>query len=224
MNAPVDTAKGKARQFIRNKSKYVVAAAIVVLVLYHSFYFETLEKRQAANTDKAFDIERYVKDFWGKLSNTMDEAADAKQLLGLLRVDVHKGIEEYSTKTGHVTSTHFFLLQGQGKILSVLEDGVLVSLTGTEAAGEILVATDLIFGNAVRDASGLVDSDDFEDSMDYNKVSEHINSIIMSEVIAPFRDTATEGATLRFIGAAEIFEGDPQISPLQIVPIRLELK
>ena len=224
MNAPVDTVKGKGRQSIRRKSKYIVAAVIVVLLLYHSFYFENLEKRQAADADKAFDIERYVKDFWDKLSNTMDEAADAKQLLELLRLDVHRAIEEYSTKTGHVASTHFFLLQGEGKIVSVSADGVLVSLAGTEAAGEILVATNLIFGNAVRDASGLVDSDDFEESMDYNKVSEHINDIIMNEVIAPFRDRATEGATLRFIGAAEIFEGDPQISPLQIVPIRLELK
>lgn len=224
MTAPVDTVKGKARQFLGRKSKYIVAAAIVVLLLYNSFYLENLEKRQAADADKAFDIERYVKDFWDKLSNTMDEAADATQLLGLLRLDVHKAIEEYSTKTGHVTSTHFFLLQGQGRILSVSQDGVLVSLTGTEAAPEILVATDLIFGNAIRDASGLVDSDDFEDSMDYNKVSEHINYIIMNEVIASFRDRARQGATVRFIGAAEIFESDPQISPLRIVPIKVELK
>jgi len=224
MNTSVDTVKGKAWQFIRRESKYIVAAAIVVLLLCNSFYFENLEKRRAANASKVFDVEQYAKNFWDKLSKKMDEAADAKQFLALFGQDQHKAIEEYSTKTEHVSSTHFFLLQGRGKIVSGGEDGVLISFTETKTYPEILVATDLIFGNAVRDASGLVDSDDFEDSMDYNKVSEHINDIVMNKVIACFRDKAREGATVRFIGAAEIFESDPQISPLQIVPIKLELE
>lgn len=224
MNTPVDRVKGKVRQSVRKRSKYIVVAAVFVFLLCNSFYFEDLRNKRAAEAGNMFDVEQYAKDFWDKLGNKIETAGDAGQLLASLRLDMHKAIEEYSTKTRDVTSTHFFLLQGQGKIVSGGEDGVLISLTEGGSAPEVLIATDLIFGNAVRDASGLVDSDDFEDSMDYNKVSEHINDIVMNEVIACFRDKAREGATVRFIGAAEIFEDDPKINPLRIVPIKLEFK
>jgi predicted lipoprotein len=116
------------------------------------------------------------------------------------------------------------MLQGEGKIVSISEEGVLVCLTTIKTNPEILIATDLIFGNTVRDASGLVDSDYFPDSMNYNKVSEEINKIVMSAVIPPFRNNAKEGLTVHFVGAAEIFESAPQISPLRVVPIKFELK
>lgn len=213
----------------------IIFAAILVFLLYNSFYVENLGKRRAAKANEEFDAVQYAKSFWDELSSKTAQAADAKQFLMLFRVEPKKAIEKYAAKTRHVSSTHFFLLQGEGKVVSVGQEGVLICLAETEAnlvtaerravAGpEVLVATDLIFGNAVRDASGLVDSDDFPDSMDYNKVSEEINKIVAKEVIPSFQDKVKEGLTVHFVGAAEIFESNPQISPLRVIPIKLELK
>lgn len=224
MNALVDRVKDKTWQFIKKKWKYIVLIAILTFLLHNSFYFQNLEKKRAVEANKKFDAEQYAKNFWDELSKKIAQAADAKQFLTLFRLEPNKAIEKYSTKTKHVSSTHFFLLQGDAKVISAGEEGMLICLTKTEANPEILIATDLIFGTAVRNASGLVESDDFPDSMDYNKVSEEINKIVMNEVIPSFRNKVKEGLTVHFVGAAEVFESDPQISPLRVIPIKLELK
>lgn len=224
MNTPLDEVKGKTCWFVERGWKYIVFAAILVFLLDNSLYLENLGKRRSAKADEEFDAGQYARSFWEKLNKTVDRAADAKQFLELFHLDHRTAIEKYSTKTKHVSSTHFFLLRGEGKIVSVSQEGVLVCLAGTKTDPEILIATDLIFGNAVRDASGLVDSDHFPDSMNYNKVSEEIDKIVMNEVIPPFRSNVKEGLTVHFVGASEIFESDPQISPLRVVPIKLEAK
>ena len=106
----------------------------------------------------------------------------------------------------------------------ITEKGVTLTLEGSGTESDILLATDLIFSNAVRDSSGLVDSDDFPDSMKYNKVSEKINEIVMSQVIVSFRGKVKKGSILKFTGASEVFEDNPQISPLRVIPIHVEIE
>jgi len=224
MSTLVDRVKDKTGQFIKRKWKFVVIVAVLIFVLYNSFYFQNLKERQAGQTGREFNAEEYAGQFWHELSKRIDKAADAGQFLTLFRSDPKQAIKKYSTKAKHVSSTHFFLLQGEGRIVSATEDGLFICLTEVEADPEILIATDLIFGTAVRNASGMVDSDNFPDSMNYNKVSEEINNVVMKQVIPAFKDKVKEGSQVHFVGAAEIFEDDPQISPLRVIPIRLELK
>ena len=210
--------------FIKRKWKFVVLVAILVFLLYNSFYFQDLKEKRASEANKEFDAGRYAGKFWDELSKKLDEAADAAQFLTLFRLNREKAIKKYSTKAKHVSSTHFFLLKGEGKVILVNEEGVFISLSEAGENPEILIATDLIFGAAVRNASGLVDSDDFPDSMNDNKVSEEINRIVMKRVIPSFRDEIRRGSAMHFVGAAEIFEDDPQISPLRVIPILVELR
>ena len=209
---------------MKKKSKYIVLTVVFILLLYNSFYFQNLKEKQANEAQKNFDAEQYTRTFWDELSRKIDKAANAKQFLTLFHQDSKKAIEKYSTKAKHMASTHFFLLRGEGRIVSTTEEGVLICLNEGGVDSEILIVTELIFGAAVRNASGLVDSDDFPDSMDYNKVSEEINNIVMTQVTPAFKDKAKEGSIVRFVGAAEVFEDDPQINPLRIIPIKLELK
>lgn len=210
--------------FIKRKWKFVALIAILAFLLYNSFYFQSLKEKQAGEAGKEFDAEQYAREFWDKLDKKIDKAADAGQFLKLFRWMPSEAIEKYSTKAKHVSSTHFFLLRGGGGVASVAEEGVFICLTEESTEPEILIATGLIFGAAVRNASGLVDSDDFPDSMNYNKASEEINNIVMKRVIPPFIEKAKEGSIVHFVGAAEIFEDEPQISPLRVVPVKLELE
>jgi len=216
--------KDKTWQFIKKKSKYIVLIAVLIFLLYNSFYFDNLKEKRADEAQKKFDAGQYARNFWDKLSRKLNEVADAKQFLTLFPQDPKEAIGKYSTKAKHVSSTHFFLLQGEGRIISITKEGVLIYLTETEANLEILIPTGLIFGAAIRNASGLVDSDDFPDSMNYNKVSEEINNIVMKQVIPAFEDKVREGSIVHFVGATEVFEDNPQISPLRVIPIKLELK
>jgi predicted lipoprotein len=214
----------RRKSSIKYRLLIIIFTVFLIFLLCNSFYFGNLGKRQASKAYEKFDAGQYARKFWDELNKKLDQAVDAKHFLELFRLAPDIAIERYSTRTRHVSSTHFFLLQGEGKIVSIGQEGVLICLTEAKVNTEILITTDLIFGNAVRNASGLVDSDDFPDSMDYNKVSEEINNIVMNEVIPSFHDKVKEGLKVHFVGAAEVFESDPQISPLRVIPIKLEVK
>jgi len=208
---------------MKKRWKIIIFVALLGIVIYHSFYFEDLEARKSALAKQEFNATEYVRNFWQKLLNKRDGAPEAAEIYTLLNRDIPAAIKNYSTKSNDVSSTHFFLLRGQGKAVSITEDGVRLSLDKTKEESQIFIATDLIFGNAVRNASGLVNSDQF-DSMDYNHVSEAINAKVMNEVIPTFRDQVQEQSTVLFFGAGQVFESDPQIRPWKIIPIYLEVK
>jgi predicted lipoprotein len=132
-----------------------------------------------------------------------------------------------------------YLLRGSGVIVSQDSRGVALSVTGPETRPEIMIRTGLfISGNAVRDASGLVDVSAFADTMKFNRVSSEINKIVVAEVIKPFlAQSPAVGQRVSFVGAAEVAEDatediafgekrqdssvDDSYHLLQVVPIRL---
>jgi predicted lipoprotein len=137
---------------------------------------------------------------------------------------------------------HAYLLGGRGRIMAVEKEGLLMSALADDANPEILLCTGAyIAGNAVRDASGLVDVSAFSDTMKFNRISAEINRIVVQEVIAPFLGRAPQvGMSVRFLGAAEVAEDATEKTPfggrerseepkgpwhlLRVVPIRLEVE
>ena len=94
---------------------------------------------------------------------------------------------------------------------------------------EVVIETGFyIPGNAVRDASGLVDVSRFSDTMKFNEIGSEINKIIVRDVIRPFLDKKVAvGRTVRFCGAAQVAQDAAEEDSLQlvrVVPIRLELE
>ena len=49
------------------------------------------------------------------------------------------------------------------------------------------IATEFIFGNAVRDATGLININEFKNTMDFNNVSAELNRIIREKVLPQFK-------------------------------------
>ena len=81
-----------------------------------------------------------------------------------------------------------------------------------------------LFGNAIRDASGLIDVSDFPNTMEFNTVSVEINRIVRENIAGPALEHAAVGKTVRFTGAAEVSEDDPSIRPLHIIPIEIRME
>ncbi len=79
-----------------------------------------------------------------------------------------------------------------------------------------------IFGNAVRDGTGLLNVNDFPNSQDFNALSSEINRRIEQQVLPALRKAAAVGATVRFAGCAEIVDEDTDLHPLRIVPFIVE--
>jgi predicted lipoprotein len=188
-----------------------------------SCYFERLDKAKEQAERKTFDPEEYARDFWdNKLMKNLDRAMDAQTLLELLNTDIKKARDKYGRTLG-ISSVCCFLLSGQGTVISMSKDGVFVSMEAPRSDPDIIIATSYIFGNAIRDASGLVDADQFPNSRDFNNISEQINKIVATRVIPPFLEKVEKGVTVRFVGAAEVSEDEPKIHPLYVIPILLEI-
>jgi predicted lipoprotein len=207
---------------MKRRYKHIIVILIFGLLLSRSCYFERLDKAKEQVERKAFDPAEYARNFWdNKLMKNLDRAVDAQTLLELLKTDIQQARDKYGRTLG-ISSVCCFLLSGKGIVISMNEEGVFISIKRPPFNPDIIIVTSYIFGNAIRDASGLVDADQFPNSRDFNNISEQINQIVTTRVVPPFLDKVRKETTVRFVGAAEVSEDEPQIHPLRVIPIWLE--
>ncbi|MBN2455966.1 MAG: DUF2291 family protein [Sedimentisphaerales bacterium] len=209
--------------------KYAIAAAIIAFLTYHSIYFENLEDVKQQRLREAFNAAEYARDFWdNQLISILDSAVDVKELIELFNTDMNEAIKRYGKAPG-VSRVYAYLIKGNGKILSIAEDFLEVSVREPQANPDVKILTGFyIPGNAVRDASGLVDVSKFSDTMKFNEISGEINKIFVKEVIRPFLNKKPQvGSTIRFFGATQVSQEAieaKEILLVNVVPVRLELE
>ena len=186
--------------------KYITAAVIILIAAYFSVSFENLEKIKERQRREIFNAAKYARDFWdNRLNRRLDEAVEAEKLIDLFNTNMVEAIEKYGRTPG-ISRVYAYLLKGEGKILAIGEDFFDISLKEPWTKPDIRILSGFyIPGNAVRDASGLVDVSEFSDTMKFNEVSSEINKIVVKEVIKPFLEkNPKSGDTVRFIGATKV--------------------
>jgi predicted lipoprotein len=87
----------------------------------------------------------------------------------------------------------------------------------------VSIATEFVYGNAIRDASGLVNLNEFANTTEFNDVSECINKIIRNEVLPPFARNAKQGDRIKFTGAIELNQIHLDLKTIEVVPIQLSI-
>ena len=205
------------------KIRYLVYAVLTGVVLYNSMYFEPLDQHQSQQNQGELQPAEFARDFWSnRLLRNLDRAVSVSQLIQLFNTDMGTAVQQYGHTLG-ISSTHSYLMQGQGRITAVNKTGVAVSIATPPDSAEIIIETRDIFGNAVRDASGLLDISDFKSTMEFNAISVEINKIIRTEVVPEILREAQVGRSIRFVGAAEVNEDHPEIAPLHLVPIQVRV-
>ena len=220
---------------------YLIGLAALALVLGRSLEFRRLDEKRAEERASRFNAAEYARDFWdNRLPSVLDKALPADELIRLFNTNMSAAVAR--GKTLGQSRTHAYLLEGAGRIVAVEKDGVLLRIMPESPNPEVFIRTGVyIPGNAVRDASGLVDVSAFSDTMKFNRISAEINRIVVQEVIKPFLDRQPQtGAKVRFLGAAEVAEDATEKAPfggrqqrdgtedprhlLMVVPVRLDLE
>ncbi|MGX5853473.1 DUF2291 domain-containing protein [Dyadobacter jiangsuensis] len=197
--------------------------AVIALLAYNSVYFKKLDEVKAGTA--AFDAAGYAKDFWEKkLIPGLLNAAELGELTKQLETEKDKAFEQHSHALG-IGNIRYFLVKGQGVVTDVSENEVSVAVPGgDEGAGNVRIATEYVFGNAVRDASGAIDINAFTNSMDFNNVSAEINKLIREKVIPPFKSKVKKGDRVAFHGAIELNRGHLQLNSIEIIPVSLQIE
>lgn len=205
---------------MRNYLRPFIITLAILLVVYLSLDIHSLDSERRRPAAEVFDVETFVTDIWeNQIPGIMHQAMDIPCLLDALTQNPEETFQLYSNVLG-ISNTHYFLVQGKGVITSVNEEAVTVAIQDTIMAD---IATVFIFGNTVREASGLVDISDFANMMDFNQVSVHLNRRIREELANPLRNQAQEGMAIHFTGATEINRLAELPPKLFIVPIHYQL-
>jgi predicted lipoprotein len=209
--------------------KYILIVAVFAFLLYRGTYLENLQDVRQQRRRQAFNAAEYARDFWdNQLPGVLNQAVEIKELIRLFKTDMAQAIERYGKAPG-ISRVYAYLLKGEGTILEVNESGLQVSVEEPHTNPDVLMETgSYIPGNAVRDASGLVDVSKFSDTMKFNEISGEINKIVVKEVIEPFLNKGpSTGKTIRFFGATQVAQDaaeEKELELIRIIPIRLELK
>ena len=202
------------------KLKLAVIVIAASILLSNSVYFESLSEHKRAAALKTFDPEAFVVHFGQELPKEFDRAVGASTLLDLLAGDMKTASVKYGRTLG-VSSRHSFLLKGRGRIVDIQDELLLVRLDGS-GGQTIAIQTDFIFGNQVRDASGLVHVGDFPSTMDFNAISSEINKTVVTQLLPPILGRIKAGNPVHFVAATTVDEEAQNMTPLKVVPAELE--
>ena len=207
--------------------RLIIALAVAAIVcwrfpLFHVVSLKTAAAEKAAGT---FNPQDFAAAFWtNHLLPSATKAVDAKTLLAAIETSAPTAKTNYSRSVG-MADGYFYFLSGTGHVIAVSDDEISLTITtdaGTNA--EISLQTGLIFGNALRDGTGLLNVSDYPNSQDFNAISEALNHIVETQVLPKLRTQAKVGEKLFFAGCVEVDDESSDLKPLKIIPIQTEAK
>jgi len=186
------------------------------------FHLVPLRQTQQAAAGGEFNVTNAARAFWDdQLLKSLDRAAAVQQVLSSLGTDAAKARTQYGRTLGISTSTLFFL-SGTGRVVAVKKNAIALALGRDSEAVDILLPTGRLFGNTVRDATGLLDASAFPNSQHFNDLSTELNHLVENTVLPQLRALAKPGVAIAFTGCAEL-EEDADVKPLKIIPIAVKL-
>jgi predicted lipoprotein len=189
--------------------------------LFHVVSLKSAESQKSAATFNAVAI---ADNLWSnRLLESFDRATDAKELLAAINRDPATAQKKYARAVS-VGGGYFYYLSGEGRVLSTNGDGISLAITPDTTNAEMVLNTGLIFGNAIRDGTGLLNASDYANSQDYNNISAELNKLVETRVLPKLRAHAYVGARVKFVGCAEVDDDTTDLHPLQIIPIQAEVE
>lgn len=201
--------------------KYGAGILVLLVVLYNSVYFKKLDEVNASSSK--FDAKTYARNYFNKkLIPSLNNAVEINQLLTLLQQNKDEAFEKYSHALG-IGNIRYFLVKGEGPVTAINENDVEITARADTNQKPLSIATEFVFGNAIRDASGKIDINEFTNTMDFNNVSAEINKIVRGEVLPPFKASVKKGDTVQFAGAVELNKEHLNVEKIEIIPVQLKI-
>ena len=201
------------------KKTYIIILAILLVAFlgYNSVYFKKLsdvKNEKKENIDfKAYADSIYYK---GILKNKKN--ITLTDLISLVQTNPEKAFKKYGNRLG-IGNSAYFMVQSTGKILDI-KDGLYT--IADEKNGVVYIDTKYIFGNAIRDASGLVKLTDFKTNAQFNKVSESLNDIIRNEVLPNELKKVKIGDSVSFTGAIKLSKKQNLFKDITVIPSQIK--
>jgi predicted lipoprotein len=194
----------------------VFASLCWLFPVFHVVPLDRAMKEKAATT---FDPKEFAEKFWSEqLLKSLDKAVKADMLLPAIKVNAAEAKKKFSRSVG-VSESYTYFVSGKGRVLALSDDEISLTTTAGATTPEISLQVGLLFGNAVRDGTGLLNVSDYPNSQDFNAISEALNHLVETRVQPKLREQAKVGVTIQFTGCAEVNDESADLKPLKVVPV-----
>ena len=199
----------------------VVAGLCWFFPLFHVVPLERATKERAA---AVFNPKEFAEKFWDEqLLKSLDKTVKAEVLLPTIQANAGEARKKFSRSVG-VSESYTYFLSGKGRVLAASDDEISLAVTEGVPNAEVSLQVGLLFGNAVRDGTGLLSVNDYPNSQDFNGISEALNHLVETHVQPKLREQAKVGAVVRFVGCAEVNDESTDLKPLRVVPVLAEVE
>ena len=204
-----------------------VAGGFVVLLILASVcwrfpLFHIVSIAQAAREKAAgvFNPAAFTEQFWNeRLLQSLGNATKVEELIPAIAANPVEARKKFARSVG-VSESYTFFVSGKGRVLAVSDDEISLAVIEGSTNADVSLQAGLLFSNAVRDGTGLLNVNDYPNSQDFNAISEALNHIIETRVQPRLREQAKVGAVIRFVGCAEVNDEANDLKPLKVVPIQ----
>ena len=201
--------------------KYIIAIAAILLLLYFSVDIQNLDEYRSSYMLENFDADAYANNVWENYIPLIAQQAPGLTIvMNRLESDPDQAFSEYGKKLG-ISKTWYFMVKGVGTLESVDDEALWIKV---EDDRHIQLATSFIFGNAVREGSGVVNIDDFINMTDFNNVSVALNKRVKTEIIPILKNNLLPGQQLSFAGVFEFNEDSGSLTDIRIIPVSVTIK
>ena len=177
---------------------------------------------KAARDDQVgtpIDAKDFVAKFWQKdLLPATERATDAATLVKAIAADPKKVHEQFGRTVG-MSSSYFLFVRGSGRVIKTDADSISLSTKPEGNDAEIVVPLGFVFGNAVRDGTGLLNSSNYPNAQEFNDLSSQLNDVVEKQVLPEAQRVATPGKRVKFAGCIEVADEEADLRPLKLVPI-----
>jgi predicted lipoprotein len=209
-----------------NKGLYWAVLSLISLAVIFWFFpllhIVRIDASRGGSSTGPLNSAALAQNFWKEKLVAAAEKSPAISDLWKALADNPAGAQKKFGHSPGMSSVTYFLVQGTGKVTAIEKD--LMRLAIDNPPPEFVdLSTGLVFGNALRDATGLLNGSDFPNSQDFNELSTELNRIAETSVVPVLREKAVAGATLHFTGCVELDEGELPKVP-RIIPVTVMVK
>ena len=201
-----------------------VAIAVLALYVFPPFHVRHIGRRGVktdANLADA-DVAMIATEFWNnRLAVSAVPPTEARVLLDALNRDPAAAGHLYGRRPG-IGGPLFYFVSGEARVESTDHTGVWLD-PGVPGPIRIVLQTGPIFGSALRDATGLLNLDDFS-SFQFNELGAQLNRLAETHGEPPLRNGAKVGSVVQFLAAGQLRQTPGDVPTLKLVPIRVRLK
>jgi predicted lipoprotein len=216
-----------AKNELMKRTAAIIGGLVVLALLWWAcppLHIRSLKAVRAAQAGAQFNVTNFVTDFWrDKLLVAAERATEATTVLEAIAHNPQKAREQYG-RSVEIGGTYYYFLRGPGRVVRVSDDSIGMALQPAGNVVDICVPLGLVFGNALRDGTGLLNASDYPNSQQYNDLAAGLNHVVETRVLPPLQTAAKVGSRVQFAGCAEVADEDQDLKPLKLVPIYVKIE